>query len=115
MKVGGAVLAAAGFVLVIVAAALTFVENTASAKALDDEVRDLQSLARRIVRISDERYAIELPLECPPERVIPELTALGATLVSANPIRETLEDFFVQQVTSPAASRNELRVVGGRG
>jgi ABC-2 type transport system ATP-binding protein len=75
----------------------------------------LKSVARGVVKVSDERYAIELPLECPPERVIPELAALGATLVSVNPIRETLEDFFVQQVTSPAAASNQLRVVGGRG
>ena len=32
--------------------------------------------------------------------LLAQLTAAGATLVSLNPIRETLEDFFVQQVTS---------------
>jgi hypothetical protein len=42
----GAVSAGLGFVLVIVSAVLTFFENTASAAALDDEVRDLQSLGR---------------------------------------------------------------------
>ncbi len=36
----------------------------------------------------------------PPERWLAELTSAGAHLVSLNPIRETLEDFFVQQVTS---------------
>ena len=55
---------------------------------------------RRIVRIGDMRYQLELPLEPPPERLLAQLTAAGAHLVSLNPIRETLEDFFVQQVTS---------------
>ena len=32
-----------------------------------------------------------------------ELSAAGAHVVSLNPIRETLEDFFVGQVTSPEA------------
>jgi hypothetical protein len=32
-----------------------------------------------------------------------ELASAGAHVVSLNPIRDTLEDFFVQQVTSPEA------------
>jgi ABC-2 type transport system ATP-binding protein len=63
----------------------------------------LQSRARRIVRISEGRYAIDLPLESQPERVLSELTAAGATLVSLNPVRDTLEDYFVRQVTAPSA------------
>jgi ABC-2 type transport system ATP-binding protein len=55
---------------------------------------------RRVLRISEQRYQLELPLEPPPERLLAELTATGASLVSLNPIRETLEDFFVQQVTA---------------
>jgi ABC-2 type transport system ATP-binding protein len=71
---------------------------------LDDGIaRAIEARARRVVRISDRRYAIELPLDHPPELVLPELAAYGAMLVSVNPIRETLEDFFVQQVTSPEA------------
>ncbi len=68
---------------------------------------DTQVLARieRRVRsatlISAGRYALELPLEPPPEQLLAELTAAGAHLVSLNPIRETLEDFFVKQVTAP--------------
>jgi hypothetical protein len=52
------------------------------------------------VRIGDGRYLLELPLEPPPERLLAEVTASGAHLVSLNPIRDTLEDFFVQQVTA---------------
>ena len=43
---------------------------------------------------------LELPLEPPPERLLAELTAAGAQLVSLNPVRQTLEDFFVAQVTA---------------
>jgi ABC-2 type transport system ATP-binding protein len=56
--------------------------------------------ARRTVRISEGRYLLELPLDPPPERLLAELTGGGAHLVSLNPIRETLEDFFVEQVTA---------------
>jgi ABC-2 type transport system ATP-binding protein len=59
--------------------------------------------ARRIVKISEGRYSIELPLDPPPDRILSELTAQGAMLVSLNPLRETLEDFFVEQVQGAAA------------
>ena len=63
-------------------------------------VRALQPRARRIVRLGEGRYSVELSLE-PPDRLVSEVAAAGATVVSLNPLRETLEDFFVQQVTSP--------------
>jgi ABC-2 type transport system ATP-binding protein len=55
---------------------------------------------RKVLKIGDGRYEINLPLDPPPDRIMAELTAAGASIVSLNPIRETLEDFFVQQVTS---------------
>ncbi len=58
---------------------------------------------RGAVRIGEGRYAFDLPLDPPPERLVAELAAMGARLVSLNPIRETLEEFFVQQVSSPHA------------
>jgi ABC-2 type transport system ATP-binding protein len=66
----------------------------------DRAVPAVGPLVRRVVRIGDARYQLELPLEPGPERLLAELTAAGAHLVSLNPIRETLEDFFVQQVTT---------------
>jgi ABC-2 type transport system ATP-binding protein len=69
----------------------------------DALVAMLESRVRRIVRISEGRYALELPLDPPPERFVAELVGAGAKLVSLNPVRETLEDFFVQQVTSEQA------------
>ncbi len=53
---------------------------------------------RRVTPISDRRYSLELSLEQPPERILTDLTANGARLVSLNPVRDTLEDFFVRRV-----------------
>ena len=55
----------------------------------------------RTVRISEGRYTLDLPLEPSPELLLAELTAAGAQLASLNPIRETLEDVFVESVTTP--------------
>ena len=55
---------------------------------------------RQVVRIGDGRYEVELPLDPSPDRIMAELAAAGAHIVSLNPVRDTLEDFFVQQVTS---------------
>ncbi len=52
----------------------------------------------RATEISAGRYALELPLEEAPERVIPDIAGVGARIVSLNPMRDTLEDFFVRQV-----------------
>jgi ABC-2 type transport system ATP-binding protein len=70
------------------------------AGATESLVATLTARARRIVRIGDGRYQLDLPLDPPPERLLGEVTAAGAHLVALNPIRETLEDFFVEQVTS---------------
>jgi ABC-2 type transport system ATP-binding protein len=66
-----------------------------------------ESRARRIVRISEGRYSIELPLDPPPDQVLAELAADGAIVVSLNPLRETLEDFFVEQVTGQGSQGSQ--------
>ena len=58
----------------------------------------VKHVARRATEISPERYAFELSLDQAPDRVLSELTAAGATLVSLNPMRDTLEDFFMRRV-----------------
>ncbi len=55
-------------------------------------------IVRRATRIADGRYALELGLSPPPERVLNDLVATGARLVALNPVRETLEDFFMKRV-----------------
>ena len=55
--------------------------------------------------LGEDRYALDLPLDTPPDRVMADLAAAGAQLVSLNPLRETLEDFFVRQVADVKADR----------
>ncbi len=59
--------------------------------------------------IADRRCQIDLGPEAEPDRIVGHLRALGGRLVSVNPIRATLEDYFVKQVesrrASPAAGR----------
>jgi ABC-2 type transport system ATP-binding protein len=69
-----------------------------------DAIRpDLERLARVVTPLSDGRVMLQLAPDAEPDRVLAELTRLGARLVSLTPVRETLEDYFVQVVgaTSP--------------
>ena len=58
--------------------------------------------AVRVVPLAQDRFTLELPPE-PPEAIIAELTRAGARLVSLNPMRDTLEDFFVRRVAEAGA------------
>jgi ABC-2 type transport system ATP-binding protein len=64
----------------------------------DDVCRAVASRARKVTAIAQGRFTLDLPADIEPERLIAELRAAGATLVSLNPVRETLEDYFVQKV-----------------
>ncbi len=75
----------------------------------------LARIARQLTRsteISPGRYALDLPLDPPPERLLTELTATGAVLVSLNPLRDTLEDFFVRRVAEIGAGARAGRQDG---
>src|SRR5262245_39557103 len=61
-------------------------------------IAGLGARVRRAVQIAEGRYQLDLPIESAPDQLLAELTAGGAQLVSLNPIRDTLEDFFVRQV-----------------
>jgi ABC-2 type transport system ATP-binding protein len=63
----------------------------------------LGTSVRRSTRIGDDRYAVEIPPTEEPERVAAALRAQGGRLVSLIPMRKTLEDYFVQQVTARKA------------
>ena len=67
----------------------------------------VSGLARRTTEIAPGRFAFDLSIEQSPERLAAEMTARGARLVSLNPIRDTLEDFFVQQVQQVGAGARE--------
>ena len=68
------------------------------ASASDPLTRALEAQARRMTRISEGRYTVELPLDPPPDRIVSQVAAAGGTVISLNPLRETLEDLFVEQV-----------------
>jgi ABC-2 type transport system ATP-binding protein len=61
-------------------------------------IDQLGSRLTRATPLGEGRFALELPLSTRPEALLSELVALGAHVVSLNPVRDTLEDFFVQQV-----------------
>jgi ABC-2 type transport system ATP-binding protein len=82
------------------------------AGASESLIASLGSRVRRAVRISEGRYTLELALDPPPEQLLADLTAGGAHLASLNPIRETLEDVFVQSVTAPDALRTRRGLEG---
>jgi ABC-2 type transport system ATP-binding protein len=70
----------------------------------------LESLrcAGRVVKATDiggDRYALELPMSEEPHRLLAELAAAGARLVSLHPLRDTLEDYFVRQVAAASKDR----------
>jgi ABC-2 type transport system ATP-binding protein len=60
-------------------------------------------------RVGQGRYALVLPPSTAPEPLIAELAAAGAHVVSLNPVRSTLEDFFVERVRAAAEDREVSR------
>jgi ABC-2 type transport system ATP-binding protein len=65
----------------------------------------------RVTPIGDGRFSLELPLATAPEPLIAELVRTGARVISLNPLRETLEDVFIQQVqAAPRERGTEARV-----
>ncbi|MBM41597.1 MAG: ABC transporter [Acidobacteria bacterium] len=49
----------------------------------------------------DGRLVIELTIDQPPERVLPELARQGAQVVALTPRHESLEDYFMRMVSQP--------------
>lgn len=67
----------------------------------DPLLQSLSAQAIRVVPLGAGRYTFDLPLDPPPDRLLAQISSAGAELVSLNPLRDTLEDLFVQQVTNP--------------
>jgi ABC-2 type transport system ATP-binding protein len=80
----------------------------------DEVVARLGARIVRAVRLGERRYMLELPVDPPPERLVAELSAAGARLISLNPVRDTLEDVFVRHVISSQAERESLRSSAGQ-
>ena len=71
----------------------------------DDVLKRAQAGVSTVTSLGGGRFALELPLTTPPERIIPELVKSGASIVSLNPVRATLEDFFIAQVRAAKDDR----------
>jgi ABC-2 type transport system ATP-binding protein len=73
----------------------------------------LRPIATRLTEISTGRYTVELPLTVTPEGVVSMVAGAGASIVSLNPLRDTLEDFFVQQIAAAGAGARAEAGEGG--
>ncbi len=72
------------------------------------DIVDIRGRVTRVVTLAHGRFMLELP-QAPPEPIITELTRRGARVVSLNPVRDTLEDFFVRHIAE--APRRETTQV----
>ena len=59
----------------------------------------------RTTPLGAQRYALEIPCSAAPDRVVADLASHGAQLVSMNPLRESLEDYFVRQIAAAPHDR----------
>jgi ABC-2 type transport system ATP-binding protein len=64
----------------------------------------------KVTPLGADRYSMEISASVSPDRVLSELVTAGATLVSLNPLRSTLEDVFVRRVASAPETRGMERV-----
>ena len=75
---------------------------------ITDEVRAvLEPKVVAITPLLHGRYTIQLAPDDKPERLMTELSSRGASVESLHPVRDTLEDYFVQQVTAVKGRETE--------
>jgi ABC-2 type transport system ATP-binding protein len=67
---------------------------------LPDATRERLNGRVSMTALSNQRYTLELPPNETPDRLIQTLAADGVEIVSLNPIRTTLEDYFVSMVNA---------------
>ncbi len=68
---------------------------------------EIERLATKVQRIADARFSLECPASERPDALVARLATLGAEVLSVNPVRETLEDVFMREVSQ---HRNERAV-----
>jgi ABC-2 type transport system ATP-binding protein len=74
----------------------------------DAAAETLRATMRRVTRLAGNRYELQLPPEISPERLMAELATMGARLVSINPLRQSLEDVFLEHVSGAAAEGSAI-------
>jgi ABC-2 type transport system ATP-binding protein len=76
---------------------------------LSDGLRaSLTPRARAVTALAHGRYTLDLPPDVAPDAMLAELAAGGAEVISLNPVRDTLEDYFVRTVGSAAGRQTGL-------
>jgi ABC-2 type transport system ATP-binding protein len=63
---------------------------------------------QKVTKIDEHRYAVEVAPHVKPEDAVAQFVGRGGRLISVNPIRETLEDFFVRQVAEAGSASRFL-------
>jgi ABC-2 type transport system ATP-binding protein len=76
----------------------------------NDLLARLKSRLTHATPLGDGRFSLQLPSSTVPEHLIPDLVSAGARIVSLNPLRGTLEDVFVEQVSTTAGDRFSTKV-----
>ena len=71
----------------------------------EDVINRIKARLTAVTPLGEGRFSLELPVTTPPEQLLADLVAHGARVVSLNPVRETLEDFFVQSVRNNERDR----------
>jgi ABC-2 type transport system ATP-binding protein len=84
------------------------------AKLPQDALDALRGRVASITPLANERYTLELSPTEPAEKMIQELTARGVEIVSLNPLRTTLEDYFVSTVTAAEPRDTAFLTAAGR-
>ena len=64
----------------------------------DSVTRSLADLGVTSTMVSAERHHMRLPATSSPEQVVGRISAAGGQVLSLTPVRDTLEDFFLEQV-----------------
>jgi ABC-2 type transport system ATP-binding protein len=68
-----------------------------------DVLEHVRPSTTRVIEIGPGRYTLELSLAKRPDQILSDLVDAGASVVSLNPLRGTLEDFFVERVKEVGA------------
>jgi ABC-2 type transport system ATP-binding protein len=68
----------------------------------DAVTRSLSDLGVSSTMVSADRHHMRLPVSASPEQVVSRISAAGGQVLSLTPVRDTLEDFFVEQVRRTA-------------
>jgi ABC-2 type transport system ATP-binding protein len=68
-----------------------------------ESLAPLTSQAASVTSLDEGRHTLVLPSSAAPEPLVADLIAAGARIVSLTPVRQTLEEYFVERVGPGAA------------